>query len=485
MDNLYDNLNAYGKSNIYPYHMPGHKRHMEHTPLSEAYGIDLTEIDGSDNLYHAEGILQEAMQRAAKLYGADETHFLINGSTGGILSAVAACVKQGGHILMARNSHRSAYNAAMLQNLHTAYVYPEYIGDWQIAGGITPEAVRNALAHNREIQAVFITSPTYEGVVSDIEAIAEEVHRYGIPLIVDEAHGAHFGLDDRMPVSAVHKGADIVIQSLHKTLPAFTQTALLHINGNRVDREKVRLYLSVYQTSSPSYVLMAGIDQCIHLLEEKRTELFAQFYENRQRFLARITDLKHIRLLDQSVVGKYGIMAVDDCKLVISVKGTDCNGHKLHQILLQEYGLQMEMAASTYVLAILTIMDTPEGFDRLAEALLAIDNRLRMVPETESTEAAGKGQDDVQFHVDKSEKSAKIVFTIEQALQHESEDIPLSRCDGRVAADYVCAYPPGIPLIVPGEQFTKDVIKQIEKYHTDGLQVLGVGKNQNTVKVVK
>lgn len=506
MADLYEWLKAYQKSNIYPYHMPGHKRSMENMPLSEAYEIDLTEIDGSDNLYHADGILQKAMQRAARLYGADETYFLVNGSTGGILSAVAAAVKQGGHILMARNSHRSAYNAAMLQNLRITYLYPEYIDDFQIMGGITPEAVRSALAEHDDIEAVFITSPTYEGVVSDIKRIAQIVHEYHIPLIVDEAHGAHFGLHERLPASAVAEGADIVIQSLHKTLPAFTQTALLHVNGEQVDRERVRRYLSVYQTSSPSYVFMAGIDECIHLLETKRDELFTQFYHNRQQLMEKTAHLKYIRVFDKSVIGKHEVTALDDCKLVISVAGTDCSGQQLHQMLLHEYGLQMEMVESTYVLAIMTIMDTKEGFCRLAEALTAIDAGLqpmsefmdanqRPMPETAVAEKAesftegnsiGSDRSSRQHHGNRTKQTGITAkLTIGKALSYDSEDCPLTECENRIAADYICVYPPGIPLIVPGECFTECRIKQIEKYLADGLCVLGVKKNENTVKVIK
>lgn len=503
---LYRWLKTYEQSDIYPYHMPGHKRNMGHMPLSEAYEIDVTEIDGTDNLYHADGILQEAMQRAAKLYGADETHFLVNGSTGGILSAVAAAVKPGGHILMARNSHRSAYNAAMLQNLRTTYLYPEYIDGFQIMGGITPDAVRNALAEHDDVEAVFITSPTYEGIVSDIRGIAQIVHEHHIPLIVDEAHGAHFGLYEKLPASAVTEGADIVIQSLHKTLPAFTQTALLHINGELADRERVRRYLSVYQTSSPSYVFMAGIDECIHLLETERNELFTQFYYKRQQFIEKTAHLKYIRVLEKSIVGKCGITALDDCKLVISVAGTDCSGQQLYHILLHEYGLQMEMAESTYVLAIITIMDTEEGFRRLAEALNAIDAGLQpmveimdagqramleaaMAEKAESFTAASSADDNQssKCHHGSCAKQTGISakLTIGEALSLTNEDCLLTECENRIAADYICVYPPGIPLIVPGEYFTEQKIRQIEKYLADGLCVLGITKNENTVKVIK
>ena len=232
------------------------------------------------------------------------------------------------------------------------------------------------------------------------------------------------------------------------------------------------MYLSIYQTSSPSYVLMAGIDQCISLLEEQRVKLFAQFDENRQQFLEQVKELKHIQILNQSIVGAYGVTALDVCKLVISVHGTDCSGQRLYETLLHEYGLQMEMAAATYVLAILTIMDTEEGFDRLAKALLAIDKTLHIPAEIQIDTVTGYD-------------CGKPVFSIGEVVEKEWEACKLATCENRIAADYICVYPPGIPLIVPGEQFTSDFVRQIEAYQNEGLCLLGVEKNQNTVKVVK
>ncbi len=475
MDNLYDKLKQYHQSGIYPCHMPGHKRNMQFMPMADAYAIDLTEIEGLDNLYHAKGILKDAMVRTARLYHAQETHFLVNGSTGGILSAIAACVRRGGTLLLARNSHRSAYHALMQSDLRGVYLYPQYDEKWQIAGGITPESVRAALQEHTQIQAVFITSPTYEGIVSHIGEIAKEVHRHGIPLIVDEAHGAHFGLDWHLPASAVSQGADIVVQSLHKTLPAFTQTALLHVNGERVDRERLKRYLAVYQTSSPSYVLMAGIDQCIALLTEKKEQLFAQFYEKRTKFLEKIKQLKHIRIINGAMLEMAGTAAVDDCKLIISVYGTNCTGQKLYGLLLRQYGLQMEMAASTYVLAVLTIMDTEEGFDRLAKALLAIDEKLCALPD-------GAGN---VLEAEKEHTFLKAVSTIAKAVDDASESRELAACAGMAAAEYVFVYPPGIPLIVPGEVFTPALIGQIMRYQKEGLHVCGIDKEKGTVNVIK
>jgi len=277
---LIDRLKEYGKSDFYAFHMPGHKRQEELgiTLFPNPFSVDITEIDGFDNLHHPEGILKESMERAAAVYGADRTYYLVNGSTCGILAAISSAVSDGKKLLMARNSHKSAYHAAMLNRMETEYIYPEIIEESGIQGGIEPGELRRILEADKEnrIGAVFLTSPTYEGIVSDIKSLAEIVHERGIPLIVDEAHGAHFAFyegegENRQtgrlfPRSALHCGADLVIQSIHKTLPSLTQTAVLHLKEGIADRERLEFYLRIYQSSSPSYVMMASIDNCIEYM---------------------------------------------------------------------------------------------------------------------------------------------------------------------------------------------------------------------------
>ncbi len=229
---LLERLSTYAASDVYPFHMPGHKRQVKMgiTSVPNPFSVDITEIDGFDNLHHAEDILKESMNSAAAVYESDRSWYLVNGSTCGILAAIAAAVKPGEKILMARNSHKSAYHAVILNQLEPVYLYPEEVPEFQIPGGIEPEQERALLEHP-EIRAVFVTSPTYEGIVSDIQGIAATAHRHGAALIVDEAHGAHlpFGDGNYFPDGALQEGADLVIQSLHKTLPSLTQTAILHL----------------------------------------------------------------------------------------------------------------------------------------------------------------------------------------------------------------------------------------------------------------
>ena len=238
-DLLIHKLKEYAGSDMYPFHMPGHKRTGD-MGFPDPFTMDITEVDGFDNLHHPEGILKSSMDWAAQVYGADQTYYLVNGSSSGILSAVCGAVPRGGRILVSRNCHKSVYHGICLNQLKASYVYPQEIDGLGIQGGILPSDVDMMLKRYMDTQAVLIVSPTYDGVVSDIKGIAQVVHRAGLPLIVDEAHGAHFRYGEMFPVSALDLGADVVIQSVHKTMPSLTQTALLHIRNNRPDRGQYR-----------------------------------------------------------------------------------------------------------------------------------------------------------------------------------------------------------------------------------------------------
>lgn len=471
-------LTQYSRSNAYPFHMPGHKR--QKSGLLNPYQIDITEIDGFDNLHHAEGILLEAQKRAARLYGAEETHFLINGSTAGILSAVSACAKK--TILMARNCHKAAYHAALVRNLQVVYVYPQVQETFGLNGGICPRDVEKALLEHPEIEAVLITSPTYDGVVSDVGALAEIARRYGKPLIVDEAHGAHFGFSEYFPENSVHLGADIVIHSLHKTLPSYTQTALLHVNGTRVDREKLRLFLQIYQTSSPSYLLMAGIDECVREIAENGTQAFETFSRKLERVYAWAEHLQKIRLADKSIVGKDAIYDFDRSKLIFSVRGCKMTGNELQAILRKEYDLELEMAAGAYALALASLYDTEEGFTRLMSAVTEIDRRPKEAePEDRAPEdsrsGAGKMYDRESAAFVFPEKDIvtnhEIFCTINQAAFAEKRSVSFDESAGLVSGEFLYLYPPGIPLLAPGERISAALTERVRQYRQCGFVLQG------------
>lgn len=465
---LYEKLTEYCSSDAYPFHMPGHKRNPEMIRKllggvsgdGMPYQIDITEIDGFDNLHHAEEILLEGQNRAADLYGAEESFYLINGSTCGILASVFACTSQKGKILMARNCHKAVYHAVELRELETVYLYPQLFSDgdtiWQgaaqINGSIDPADVEQALKKNSDIEAVVITSPTYDGVVSDVKRIAEIAHHYGIPLIVDEAHGAHFGFHPYFPENSLKLGADLVIHSLHKTLPSLTQTALLHRGKNSlISSERVRKYLDIFETSSPSYVFMAGMDQCIRLIKEQGEELLELYAGRIQKFREETAVLKHIHLLP--------CRKMDPGKLVIAADGL--NGQELAEILRKEYHLEMEMAAAGYVIALTSLADTDEGFLRLKNALIHIDEILSTTYVERGAET-GIGRD------------AEQVMTIAQAAGCRKQTMNLADSAGQVCGEYIYLYPPGIPLAVPGERITERLITHILNVQQKGLEIQGL-----------
>lgn len=482
MKNLWEELEKYRASDYYPFHMPGHKRIPKEcalacykripgkSALASIYQYDITEIEGFDNLHDAKGLLRALQQKAARIYHAEESFFLVNGSTGGILSAVSAVAQEGKKLLMARNCHKSVYNAVQLNRLHTEYLWPEMIEEFDIPGEISAAQIGEQLKNRQDICGVVITSPTYDGIISDIEKIAEEVHACGISLIVDEAHGAHFALSERAPKSAVECGADIVINSVHKTLPALTQTALLHVKGTRVDREKLKNYLSIYQSSSPSYLLMASIDACIDFMEREGQENYERLLAFRKRIDEKAADFSRIRILPAGERRDPG-------KLLISVKNTGMSGGELYQILLQKYHLQMEMAAPSYVLGILTGMDTWEGVERLLCALEEIDSEI--------AEAKTEGEFSASAEVDrkcigaaescgkikKEERLDDIYSTVPEssglciyeAAERQKEWIFPEESAGRVSGGFLYFYPPGIPLLVPGEIIGEKQIALIKK----------------------
>ena len=463
MDRLYKKLEEYGRLDYYPFHMPGHKRN----PLSVAGDFpvrqDITEIDGFDNLHHPVDLIKKAQEDAAGVYGVKESFYSVNGSTGAILAAVSAAVKKNGHILMGRNCHKAVYHAAYLRELKTSYVYPHEDPELGINGGISPGRVEMCLEEEPDIEAVLITSPTYDGVVSDVKRIAEVCHAREIPLIVDEAHGAHFRFSDYFPVSAAGLGADLVIHSLHKTLPSLTQTALLHRCSDRVDRDLLARFMGIYQSSSPSYILMASMDACLDKLERDGQQMFVEFTANLERARQRLSKCQYIRLVDQKADQESEVFDVDRSKLLFSTVRSTLNGRKLSRILREEFHLEVEMEAEQYALALCSVGDTAEGFDRLCAAIEEIDRRESFVYNEETCKKE-------RFR----HQELNQLMKISQAMDGLCEKKTLEESIGRTSVEFAYLYPPGIPLVVPGEQITGLLIRQIKSCLEQGFGLQGM-----------
>ncbi len=418
----------------YPFHMPGHKRN------TELFKMDFTEIEGADDLHHPKGILKEAMDHAADIYGVKKTYFLINGSTCGILAAMGAVLDPGDRILAARNCHKSVYNGIYIMGLKPSYVYPENV-KLGISGGISPEDVERELIKTGA-KAFIMVSPTYEGMTSDIEKISGVCHRHDCILIVDEAHGAHFPFHSAFPTSAVSLGADIVIQSLHKTLPALTQTALLHICSRRISSERVEKYLDIFESSSPSYILLGSIDSCIRYMTSSEGRIAME------RYVSRLTDFRRRAegLILEDLKGRSNICGTDISKIIIP------GGREVME-KLRSHGLEAEMANACYCLAMTSVGDTDEGFERLFEAL--------------SHMPAGKPPEY------KYEFKAEISLAPTETAHMKSKGIYIENALGKTAAKSIYIYPPGIPIAAPGEIITENVIKIIKDYIALGFEVIG------------
>lgn len=495
-ETLYGKLNKYSRDNYYPFHMPGHKRRtdiiyegnkdevgsIQNIEDLSPYVYDITEIDDFDNLHMPDGIIKERMDRVSEFYQSEKSFFLVNGSTCGILSAIGAACHNKNKIIMARNSHKSAYNGVFVNKLEALYIYPGIIEEYGLSGGINPDDIERLI--NKEglsgddIGAVYITSPTYEGVVSDIKSIGDICHKYNIPLIVDEAHGAHFSMHNKFPVSSLKLGADIVIQSLHKTLPALTQTAILHVKKDSlIDYKEIQRYLSIYQTSSPSYVLMASIDCCLdRLMNNNRFTAFEVFYKRIEDLRKKAEKFTNIKIMGKEIKGKNSVYDLDISKIVIFANSNIYSGDKLYKRMLEKYHLQMEMASLKYIIALTSVNDSEEGFDRLYNALFDIDREIRLY---ESHVNNGK------VLISNKAMTPVICSKICDAVYREKENIVLESAEGRMSGEFIFLYPPGIPVIAPGEMFTKEIVEYLRECRYNGLNIIGMGNETREVVVVK
>lgn len=447
---LEQELIKYTSSNAYPFHMPGHKR--QGLFGADPYQLDITEICDFDNLHEPQGLILEMMKRAEKLYGSKKSFLLVNGSTVGNLAAIYSATKQGGSIIMGRNCHKSVYHAAQIRQLSVCYTNPS-VSPMGMILKTDMEEYHRAISSCPEATAIVVTSPTYEGMVEDLDRIVELAHKHKMAVIVDAAHGAHFPFHRQFPESPLASGADIVIMSLHKTLPALTQTALLHVNKDSVIcEEEIANYLSVFETSSPSYVLLSSIGKCLDFLEHSG-QAFADYVDKLDKFYEDCKQLKYISLEHRT--------GQDKGKLVFDTRKGNISGYELMERLRLEDAIELEMASFHYGLAMSSVMDCQEGFDRLLQGLLRIDA---------DCEQSRKEDICVNGIYDTGEKAMEMY----EAIDREKELISLKNAAGRVAGDMVSLYPPGVPVLVPGEIISQRSIEILELAIRQGLQVNGL-----------
>lgn len=603
---LFEYLKSYNEKGIYPLHMPGHKRRMslsgffgeagfpdatgkdapgDTAQQSDALSIsvksnaglssflgnsmayDFTEVEGTDDLHHAEGILKDSMERTAGVFGADKSYYLVNGSTSGNLIGISAICPLNGELIVARNCHRSVFHALELRNITARFVYPDFDRDFGIFGGVSPEAVERLFLEFPDSKGVVITSPTYEGVVSDIAGIASVCHRHGAVLFVDEAHGAHFGLVESsgFPKNAVQCGADISVQSAHKTLIGLTQTAFLHIRKGFVDESKVERFIDIYETSSPSYPLMLSLDACTEMVIREGEKVFCDWAETLRLFDESIRSLRYFRVLchGKDDIRNHGFFDFDKSKLLVNCGNTHFDGEKFMETMRERFGFELEMQLSKNALAMTGPGDDRKQILRFAEALLTLDReeekrgddywdcsegahskshalshqlsfdfsdcsegalRKLKLRESESENECVEGQDscenscfdkvgtkqkdvdpemkecsmevpeylqpdhlryDVHMDPEMKERFREVLgsgteymsfismehlqaVTIQHAVEAESESVDISEAAGRISAEYVYCYPPGVPLLVPGETLDQRCVAGLLDLMTKG-----------------
>ena len=442
-----------------PMHMPGHKRHLcaDYLRMLGA-DVDITEIDGFDDLNAPEGVILEAERNAAALYGAEEAFFLVGGSTSGILAGMYHFLSPGDRVVVARNCHKSVYNAVEICGATPDYILPE-ADENGIFLDIKPEAVGRKLEEGGA-KLVVVTSPTYEGVISDVKAIKKVCEKFGVPLLVDAAHGAHLDLSEHFKGGAVKAGADITVCSLHKTLPSLTQTAIVFTRG--IGRDAFQRAISVFQSSSPSYLLLASADGCINLIKD-RPGLFDCWSGALSRFYEKAKNLKYL-----GVFSGGGACGFDRSKIVILTGGTPLTGFDAAKMLRNE-GIEPEMAAENHLIAMTGIFDGDYELDRLFSALRIIDGKARAGAKKPLPCAS----------------LPEYSLPPKEALSRPAESVPTDAAEGRISAEYIYAYPPGIPLIVPGEIFSRGVTEAAAGLRGHGGRVISSDKTLKTVKVLK
>ena len=451
---LTDKLLAYVAGNYTALHMPGHKRNLAAAPYLAHLGgkLDITEIDGFDNLHQAGGILLRSMEEAAAFWGSSHSRYLVGGSTAGILAGVRSVCRGGEAVLVSRNSHKAVYHALELNNLRPTYLVPLLIKDEDFYGEVTPQQIAAALQKNADIKLVIITSPTFEGVISDIAAIAKLCHERGIPLLVDEAHGAHLNLSPYFTGGAVAAGADIVIQSLHKTLPALTQTAIIHLNSQFVSPDELNRQLNIFQSSSPSYLLMASADGAVRLIREQGKQLFERWSAALDEFRAACADLQNLPIITPPA-------AFDKSKIIVSCRRADKSGAELANYLRTEFKIEIEMACASYLVAMTGLVEPPQNLLKLAAALHQADGECRPASPRPLTLPPLPQQ----------------ALSIGAALAAPARSLSPTEAAGQICAEYLWAYPPGIPLVTPGEIISAECLSAFAQMKAAGVRLYGSG----------
>ena len=476
---ILNQLEIHAEERMISFHVPGHKngrsfeKYNSPSFSSDMIALDTTELPDTDNLHAPKDIIKKAQDRAAKVFKADHTFFLINGTSSGNISALMAVLNPGDKVVIPRDCHKSIMHGLIIGGYIPVYINPQINMEWGIPAGIEPEAIEKALWDNPDVKAVVVTYPNYYGVCSDIRAIADIVHKHGKILIVDEAHGSHFILNPQLPKPSIEVGADIVLQSTHKTLPAFTQSSMLHVKSDRVDLDRLKTMLMISQSSSPSYLLMASLDAAADIVEQDGSRLMANLLDKISYFQSEAKKIEGIRIMDDRIIGQDGVKNKDKTRLVINMTDIGLNGIELNHILRTTYHIQMEMADINNVVGVGTIGNDLYDFEMLLNALRDIaSNR---VPERSELVIP-------PF----SFCTPNILVYPREATFSAKKKILFKNSLGKISGEYIIPYPPGIPILCPGEEITQEIIEYVEHLKRFGVEIIGTKDEQlETIYIIE
>ncbi|MFN6500540.1 MAG: aminotransferase class I/II-fold pyridoxal phosphate-dependent enzyme [Nostoc sp. DedQUE01] len=470
-----------------PFYMPGHKQGKGISqPLADLLGkavfrVDLTELADLDNLFAPQGVIQKAQQLAAQAFGASQTWFLVNGSTCGVEAAILATCGTGDKIILPRNVHSSAIAGLILSGAIPIFLNPDYDPVLDIAHSITPTAVESALQEHPDAKAVLTVYPTYYGVCGDLKAIANIAHQYNIPLLVDEAHGAHFSFHPELPTPGLAAGADLTVQSIHKVLGAMTQASMLHIQGNRIDSDRISKALQLLQSTSPSYILLASLDAARQQMALHGKMLMSQTLQLAQEARTKISQLPGLSVLSPpyqgGLGGSPGFVALDKTRLTVTVSNLGLTGFAADEILDEKFAVTAEFPSQQHLTFIISLGNTAADIEQLVQGFTTLAKEYRR------TNATVKNY----IWQDLGETlGTNLCLSVREAFFAVSEILPLAKTCDRICAEIVCPYPPGIPVLMPGELITKPVLDYLQQIQSMGGFISGCNDtNLQTLKVVK
>lgn len=475
---LLNQLQILAQNNDIPFYAPGHKKGqgISQSLLNllgeKVFKADLPELPELDNLFTPETVIKEAQNLASKTFGADQTWFLVNGSTSGIIASILAICKPNDKIILPRNCHQSAISGLILSGAIPIFINPEYNREYDLAYNITPEAVKIALESHSDAKAVFMVSPTYQGICGDIQGIAQITHKYRIPLIVDEAHSPHFCFHPDLPPSGLSLGADLVIQSTHKILGAMTQASMLHLKGHRVDRDLLSKALQLVQTTSPSYLLLGSLDGAREQMATQGKELMEKTLNIANYARKELKKNPNITILEGNNLPLTGFQYLDITRLTIFTNKLNMTGFELDDILREKYHITAELPMLKHLTFMITLGNKLTDIESLIKALQEIKPLAN--------------NDIFSLNLPEVKPSSLLKISPREAYFANTETLPIEQSIGKISAELICPYPPGIPLLIPGEMILQETIDYLQKVIKFGGIITGASDSSlKTIKIIQ